>query len=167
MCSLGVRNKKTRTKSLLIKCCVVQHCGIDFNPSSTNCCPSSLSISSSSDLSHPAEACVNPYRTAVHRSWVAMATHGPKFCGATSIPRTISCVSRPSLTPPLTQQGVEVRNWLRRHTCWRWLYSTSDSISGLTISAPQASCRDCELEEASSSNDLLETFCRSDFGEFQ
>uniref|UniRef100_A0A3B4GBE5 FZ domain-containing protein n=1 Tax=Pundamilia nyererei TaxID=303518 RepID=A0A3B4GBE5_9CICH len=28
---------------------------------------------------------------------------------------------------------------------------------------PQASCQDCELEEASSSNDLLETFCRSDF----
>ncbi|XP_033943390.1 secreted frizzled-related protein 5 [Pseudochaenichthys georgianus] len=29
--------------------------------------------------------------------------------------------------------------------------------------APQASCRDCELEEASSSKDILETFCRSDF----
>uniref|UniRef100_A0A8D0A3S9 FZ domain-containing protein n=1 Tax=Sander lucioperca TaxID=283035 RepID=A0A8D0A3S9_SANLU len=28
---------------------------------------------------------------------------------------------------------------------------------------PQASCRDCELEEASSSKDTLETFCRSDF----
>ncbi|XP_029011727.1 secreted frizzled-related protein 5 [Betta splendens] len=28
---------------------------------------------------------------------------------------------------------------------------------------PQASCRDCELEETSSSKDTLETFCRSDF----
>ncbi|XP_054902107.1 secreted frizzled-related protein 2 [Poeciliopsis prolifica] len=28
---------------------------------------------------------------------------------------------------------------------------------------PQASCRDCELEEASSSKETLETFCRSDF----
>ncbi|XP_040920027.1 secreted frizzled-related protein 5 [Toxotes jaculatrix] len=28
---------------------------------------------------------------------------------------------------------------------------------------PLASCRDCELEEASSSKDTLETFCRSDF----
>ncbi|XP_038578386.1 secreted frizzled-related protein 5 [Micropterus salmoides] len=28
---------------------------------------------------------------------------------------------------------------------------------------PQASCRDCELEDASSSKDILETFCRSDF----
>ncbi|XP_035809484.1 secreted frizzled-related protein 2 [Amphiprion ocellaris] len=28
---------------------------------------------------------------------------------------------------------------------------------------PQASCQDCELEEASSSKDTLETFCRSDF----
>uniref|UniRef100_A0A8C6L7F2 Secreted frizzled-related protein 5 n=1 Tax=Nothobranchius furzeri TaxID=105023 RepID=A0A8C6L7F2_NOTFU len=28
---------------------------------------------------------------------------------------------------------------------------------------PQASCRDCELEEGSSSKDTLETFCRSDF----
>uniref|UniRef100_A0A3P8SD29 FZ domain-containing protein n=1 Tax=Amphiprion percula TaxID=161767 RepID=A0A3P8SD29_AMPPE len=28
---------------------------------------------------------------------------------------------------------------------------------------PQASCQDCKLEEASSSKDTLETFCRSDF----
>nr|XP_020471674.1 secreted frizzled-related protein 5-like [Monopterus albus] len=28
---------------------------------------------------------------------------------------------------------------------------------------PQASCRDCELEEASSSKETLETFCRNDF----
>ncbi|XP_020505748.2 secreted frizzled-related protein 5 [Labrus bergylta] len=28
---------------------------------------------------------------------------------------------------------------------------------------PQASCRDCELQDASSSKDTLETFCRSDF----
>ncbi|XP_037627933.1 secreted frizzled-related protein 5 [Sebastes umbrosus] len=28
---------------------------------------------------------------------------------------------------------------------------------------PQASCRDCELEDASSSKDTLETFCKSDF----
>ncbi|XP_068188178.1 secreted frizzled-related protein 5 [Antennarius striatus] len=28
---------------------------------------------------------------------------------------------------------------------------------------PQASCRDCELEASSSSKDMLETFCRSDF----
>ncbi|KAK9514741.1 hypothetical protein VZT92_025433 [Zoarces viviparus] len=28
---------------------------------------------------------------------------------------------------------------------------------------PQASCRDCELEEAASSKDTLETLCRSDF----
>ncbi|KAM3618271.1 uncharacterized protein V6R79_018276 [Siganus canaliculatus] len=28
---------------------------------------------------------------------------------------------------------------------------------------PQASCRDCELDEASSSKDTLDTFCRSDF----
>ncbi|XP_041861071.1 secreted frizzled-related protein 5 [Melanotaenia boesemani] len=32
---------------------------------------------------------------------------------------------------------------------------------------PQASCRDCELEEAASSKDALDTFCRSDFGEYQ
>lgn len=42
----------------------------------------------------------------------------------------------------------------------------NDSVSGFTISVPQASCRDCELEEASSSKDTLETFCRSDFGKY-
>uniref|UniRef100_A0A3Q2GKF5 Secreted frizzled-related protein 2-like n=1 Tax=Cyprinodon variegatus TaxID=28743 RepID=A0A3Q2GKF5_CYPVA len=38
-------------------------------------------------------------------------------------------------------------------------------ISSITNAMPQASCRDCELEEASSPKDTLETFCRSDFGE--
>ncbi|XP_035511869.1 secreted frizzled-related protein 5 [Morone saxatilis] len=42
------------------------------------------------------------------------------------------------------------------------------SITNTTVQTggrrvPQASCRDCELEEASSSKDILETFCRSDF----
>lgn len=45
--------------------------------------------------------------------------------------------------------------------------SSSDKLFGyVTISVPQASCRDCELEEALSSRDTLETFCRSDFGEY-
>lgn len=34
----------------------------------------------------------------------------------------------------------------------------------IVSAVPQASCRDCELEEASSAKDVLETFCRSDFG---
>ncbi|XP_051281685.1 secreted frizzled-related protein 5 [Dicentrarchus labrax] len=42
------------------------------------------------------------------------------------------------------------------------------SITNTTVQTggrrvPQASCRDCELEETSSSKDTLETFCRSDF----
>lgn len=40
-------------------------------------------------------------------------------------------------------------------------------IIDLSDSAPQASCQDCVLEEASSSKDTLEAFCRSDFGEYQ
>uniref|UniRef100_A0A674NTZ8 FZ domain-containing protein n=1 Tax=Takifugu rubripes TaxID=31033 RepID=A0A674NTZ8_TAKRU len=39
-------------------------------------------------------------------------------------------------------------------------------ISSIT-NTPQASCQDCVLEEASSSKDTLEAFCRSDFGEYQ
>uniref|UniRef100_A0A7N8WMK1 Secreted frizzled-related protein 5-like n=1 Tax=Mastacembelus armatus TaxID=205130 RepID=A0A7N8WMK1_9TELE len=39
----------------------------------------------------------------------------------------------------------------------------ADHLIGLNFSVPQASCQDCELEEASSSKDTLETFCRSDF----
>lgn len=37
----------------------------------------------------------------------------------------------------------------------------------LSDSVPQASCHDCVLEEASSSKDTLEAFCRSDFGKYQ
>ncbi|XP_017270488.1 secreted frizzled-related protein 2 [Kryptolebias marmoratus] len=42
------------------------------------------------------------------------------------------------------------------------------SVTNITVHpgvrrVPQASCRDCELEEGSSSKDTLETFCRSDF----
>lgn len=48
-----------------------------------------------------------------------------------------------------------------------YLHWTNVSISGLTFSVPQASCQDCQLEEASSSKDTLETFCRSDFGGYQ
>lgn len=32
-------------------------------------------------------------------------------------------------------------------------------------SVPQASCRDCELQVAASSKEVLDTFCASDFGE--
>uniref|UniRef100_A0A3Q1H7K1 Uncharacterized protein n=1 Tax=Anabas testudineus TaxID=64144 RepID=A0A3Q1H7K1_ANATE len=39
----------------------------------------------------------------------------------------------------------------------------ADHLICLNILVPQASCRDCELEEALSSKDTLETFCRSDF----
>ncbi|KAJ8016337.1 hypothetical protein DPEC_G00006140 [Dallia pectoralis] len=41
---------------------------------------------------------------------------------------------------------------------------TNTSVtSGGPTRVPRASCRDCELEEASSAKVLLETFCRSDF----
>lgn len=30
---------------------------------------------------------------------------------------------------------------------------------------PRASCRDCELQEAGSSTEVLDTLCASDFGE--
>uniref|UniRef100_A0A8C5GPL0 Secreted frizzled-related protein 5-like n=1 Tax=Gouania willdenowi TaxID=441366 RepID=A0A8C5GPL0_GOUWI len=39
----------------------------------------------------------------------------------------------------------------------------ADHLIALMLSAPQASCQDCELEQASSSKDTLEIFCRSDF----
>uniref|UniRef100_A0A8P4K8H5 Secreted frizzled-related protein 1 n=1 Tax=Dicentrarchus labrax TaxID=13489 RepID=A0A8P4K8H5_DICLA len=39
----------------------------------------------------------------------------------------------------------------------------ADHLIHIHLSFPQASCRDCELEETSSSKDTLETFCRSDF----
>lgn len=129
--------------------------------------PCSFSISSLSGLYHPAGVCVNLFETAVHQLWVVMATPGQKFCAVTSILQTISCVSPPSRTALFTQEGVEVRNWLHRHMCMCWLDPANDSISCLIISVPQASCRDCELEEASSSKDTLEAFCRSDFGEYQ
>ncbi|XP_047440035.1 secreted frizzled-related protein 5 [Mugil cephalus] len=38
---------------------------------------------------------------------------------------------------------------------------TNTTVGGRRV--PQASCRDCELEETSSLKDTLETFCRSDF----
>lgn len=126
-----------------------------------------LSIFSLSGLYRLAGVCANLYGTAVHQSWVVMATPGQKFCAVTSILQTISCVSPLSPTALFPQGGVEVRSWLHRHICLSWPHSTNNSISGLTISVPQASCRDCELEEASSSKDTLETFCRSDFGEYQ
>nr|XP_033483895.1 secreted frizzled-related protein 5 [Epinephelus lanceolatus] len=40
---------------------------------------------------------------------------------------------------------------------------TNSSVHAGGRRVPQASCQDCELEEASSSKDALETFCRSDF----
>ncbi|KAM9343942.1 secreted frizzled-related protein 2 [Pholidichthys leucotaenia] len=43
-----------------------------------------------------------------------------------------------------------------RNTC-------QDLIICLAFSVPQASCQDCKLEEASSSKETLETFCKSDF----
>uniref|UniRef100_A0A8C5GP85 Secreted frizzled-related protein 5-like n=1 Tax=Gouania willdenowi TaxID=441366 RepID=A0A8C5GP85_GOUWI len=42
----------------------------------------------------------------------------------------------------------------------------ADHLIALMLSAPQASCQDCELEQASSSKDTLEIFCRSDFGQY-
>lgn len=96
-----------------------------------------------------------------------MATPGQKFCAVTSILQTISCVSPPSPIQLFTQGDVEVRQSLQRHLCLNRLNLIIYVISCLTISVPQASCRDCELEEASSSKDTLETFCRSDFGEDQ
>ncbi|XP_071398601.1 secreted frizzled-related protein 5 [Centroberyx affinis] len=45
--------------------------------------------------------------------------------------------------------------------CISSITNTSVHAGGRRV--PQASCRDCELEEASSSKDTLETFCRSDF----
>lgn len=134
--------------------------------SSIQLCQCFLSISSMSGLYRLAGVCANLYETAVHQSWVVMATPGQKFYAVTSILQTISCVSLPSLTALVKQGGVEVRNWLHRHIFLSGLHWTNYSISGLTISAPQASCRDCELEEASSSKDTLDTFCRSDFGEY-
>lgn len=147
---------------------VPHHYTIDSNPfiySMLTMPP--VSISSLSGSYRPAGVCANLYGTAVHQSWVVMATPGQRFCAVTSILQTISCVSPLSPTALFTQGDVEVRSWLHRHISLSWLHSTSDSISGLTISVPQASCRDCELEEASSSKDTLETFCRSDFGENQ
>ncbi|XP_052337793.1 secreted frizzled-related protein 5 isoform X1 [Oncorhynchus keta] len=41
--------------------------------------------------------------------------------------------------------------------------SVTNTSTGGRRAVPQASCRDCELEEASSAKDVLETFCRSDF----
>ncbi|KAK6303851.1 hypothetical protein J4Q44_G00263050 [Coregonus suidteri] len=46
--------------------------------------------------------------------------------------------------------------------CISSVTNTSTSTGGRRA-VPQASCRDCELEEASSAKDVLETFCRSDF----
>ncbi|XP_068997543.1 secreted frizzled-related protein 2 [Embiotoca jacksoni] len=40
---------------------------------------------------------------------------------------------------------------------------TNTTVHTAGRGVPQASCRDCELEETSSSKDTLETFCRSDF----
>ncbi|KAM9350695.1 secreted frizzled-related protein 2 [Symphorus nematophorus] len=45
--------------------------------------------------------------------------------------------------------------------CISSITNTTANTGGRRV--PQASCRDCELEEASSSKDTLETFCRSDF----
>ncbi|KAM8862960.1 secreted frizzled-related protein 5 isoform 2-T2 [Spinachia spinachia] len=39
--------------------------------------------------------------------------------------------------------------------------NSSAQVAGRRV--PQASCRDCELEEAASPRDTLETFCQSDF----
>ncbi|XP_046895451.1 secreted frizzled-related protein 5 [Hypomesus transpacificus] len=47
--------------------------------------------------------------------------------------------------------------------CISSITNASVSVSARGHKVPQASCRDCELEEASSAKDLLETFCRSDF----
>ncbi|XP_030588791.1 secreted frizzled-related protein 2 [Archocentrus centrarchus] len=45
--------------------------------------------------------------------------------------------------------------------CISSITNTTADTAGRRV--PQASCQDCELEEASSSKDLLEIFCRSDF----
>ncbi|CAG6021530.1 unnamed protein product [Menidia menidia] len=45
--------------------------------------------------------------------------------------------------------------------CISSITNTSAHTGGRRV--PQASCRDCELERASSSKDTLEIFCRSDF----
>ncbi len=48
-----------------------------------------------------------------------------------------------------TESGFSQSNW------FVWLFSV----------VPRASCTDCELEETTSSKDLLDLFCKSDFGE--
>lgn len=84
---------------------------------------------------------------------------------------------------PVSCRSSHVHIFHHQHHCSHWgaqRWQTTDThawanfvklvfflISGLTVSVPQASCRDCELEEAASSKDALDTFCRSDFGEYQ
>lgn len=42
-----------------------------------------------------------------------------------------------------------------------------ECYNSVSIAAvPQASCRDCELEEASTTKEILENFCANDFSEY-
>lgn len=142
----------------------------------------------SSGLCHPAGVCASPCGRPVHQSWPATVTRGRIFCGATDFLQTTSCASHPSPTPALKPGDVEVRPTTQtdtlktlRHTHSEtqtetltetdshWLITPEDLINSWLwfdlLSVPQASCRDCELEVASSAKDTLDTFCRSDFGE--
>lgn len=115
-----------------IKCYLIQPCLFPTTTlliqtlSSFQYCPRSLSIFSLSGSYHPAGVCANLFGTAVHQSWVVMATRGQKFYAVISILQTISCVSPPSTTALLTQAGVEVSKWLCRHTLLSHLGSTND-----------------------------------------
>lgn len=113
--------KKQATKCYLIQSCLFPTTTLLIQIlSSTQRCPSL------SGLYRPAGACANLYGTAVHQSWVVMATLGQKFCAVISILRTTSCASPLSPTALFTQGGVEVRNWLHRHIRLSWLHSTNN-----------------------------------------
>lgn len=115
-------------------------------------------------LYHPAGACVNLSERVVHLSWTAMGIPGPKFCAVISIPQTISCVSHLLPTALLKQEDREVTNLFYKYGKCVDPKQQNVMITDLSVSVPQASCQDCVLEEASSSKDTLEAFCRSDFG---
>lgn len=124
---LGWQKEKQAIKCYLIQSCLFPTTTLLIQIlSSFQCCPRSLSISSLSGSYHPAGVCANLFGTAVHQSWVVMATRGQKFYTVTSIPQTISCVSPPSTTALLIQAGVEVSKWLCRHTRLSQFESAND-----------------------------------------
>lgn len=123
-------------------------------------------------LFHHVEVCVSQYGTAVPPSWVAMVTPGLESCNVTTFPKIIWCAFlqlRVCKMAPTTTEEVNngfysyhshVSNF-RSHTIWMFFYDVF-----ISLVVPRASCTDCELEEATSSKDMLDIFCKSNFGKF-